>query len=61
MPLVQITLVRGREKETVQECAREVARTIARTLDAPLGSVRVIVTEVDPAYWAVGDTFKSET
>ncbi|WP_127131054.1 tautomerase family protein [Georgenia sp. SYP-B2076] len=61
MPLVQISLVRGREKETVQECVREVARTIARTLDAPLSSVRVIVTEVEPDHWAVGDRFTDET
>jgi 4-oxalocrotonate tautomerase family enzyme len=61
MPLVQISIVRGRERETVKECIRQVARTVAETLNAPLATVRVIVTEIEPDHWATGDRLKSDT
>ncbi|MER5439763.1 tautomerase family protein [Streptomyces sp. NPDC002790] len=61
MPIVQITLVRGREDEKIEECVREVARTVSRTLDAPLESVRVAVQQTEPNHFAVGDRLKSDT
>ncbi|WP_081651577.1 tautomerase family protein [Cupriavidus sp. WS] len=60
MPIIQISLVAGRPEEDVQHCIREVARTVSRTLHAPLSSVRVMVNEVPPTRFAVGDTLKSE-
>ena len=60
MPIIQITIVRGREREKVKNCIRQVARTVSETLNAPLHTVRVMVTEVDPDHFAVGDTLKSE-
>jgi len=61
MPLIQINIVKGRERDTVKECIRRVARTVSETLDAPLSTVRVIVNEIEPDYWATGDKLKSET
>ena len=37
------------------------APPVAETLNAPLSTVRVIVNEVEPDYWATGDKLKSET
>ncbi|MGP6174318.1 tautomerase family protein [Corynebacterium sp. A21] len=60
MPIIQVTLVEGREDAVVENFIREVAQTASRALDAPLSSVRVMVTTVKPNHFAVGDTLKSE-
>ena len=60
MPIVQITLVQGRSEELIQNAIREIARTVSQTLNAPMDSVRVMVTEVPPTRFSVGDRLKSE-
>ncbi|MBK1787952.1 tautomerase family protein [Prauserella cavernicola] len=60
MPIVQITLVKGRDSALVEDCVRRVARTVSDSLDAPLGTVRVVVNEVEPQHFAVGDRLKSD-
>jgi 4-oxalocrotonate tautomerase len=60
MPIIQITLISGRSEEATQNCIREVARTVSRTLNAPLSTVRVMVTEVPATRFAVGDVLKSD-
>ena len=37
MPIVQITLVEGRDTAVVKNYIKEVARTVSQTLNAPLG------------------------
>jgi 4-oxalocrotonate tautomerase len=60
MPIVHITLVEGRDNTRVERCIREVARTVSETLGAPLETVRVMVDEVPPNRFAVGDRLKSD-
>ncbi|MED3561965.1 tautomerase family protein [Bacillus xiapuensis] len=60
MPVVQITLVQGRESEMIETCIKNVARTVSESLNAPIDSVRVIVNEVPANYFAVGTKLKSE-
>ncbi|SFO03601.1 fumarylacetoacetate hydrolase family protein [Mycetocola miduiensis] len=60
MPIVQISIVKGRDRQSVARCIREVAQTVATTLDAPLTSVRVMVSEIEPDLFAVGTTLKSD-
>jgi len=60
MPLVQISLVEGRDDEVIKRCIKEVARTVHRTLDAPLASIRVIVQQVPASRWGVGDETRDE-
>lgn len=61
MPIIHVTLVAGRDEAKVQDFIREVARVASRTLDAPLQTVRVMVDEVPPSRFAVGDTLKSDS
>ncbi|KAF1049989.1 tautomerase family protein [Xylophilus sp.] len=61
MPIIQVTLVAGRSETDVQTFIREVARLASRTLHAPLESVRVMVSEVPPSRFAVGDALKSDS
>lgn len=60
MPIIQVTLIEGRDDAKVQRCIRELARVAAETLDAPLATVRVMVTEVPANRFAVGDRLKSD-
>ena len=60
MPIIHITLVEGRDNSRVERCIREVARTVSETLGAPLETVRVMVEEVAPNRFAVGDRLKSD-
>jgi 4-oxalocrotonate tautomerase len=60
MPVIQITIVKGREDEKIQQCMREVARVVSTTLECPVETVRVMVNEVPPSRFAVGDRLKSD-
>lgn len=60
MPIVQITLVEGRDEAVVENCIRQVARCVSEQLHAPIESVRVMVTELPPSRFAVGDRLKSD-
>lgn len=60
MPIIQVTLVAGRSESDVQNFIREVARVAHTTLHAPLNTVRVMVNEVPPTRFAVGDVLKSD-
>jgi 4-oxalocrotonate tautomerase len=61
MPIIQITLVEGRDSQAIERCIKEVAHTVSNTLGAPLNTVRVMVTELPPSRFAVGDVLKSES
>ncbi len=60
MPIIQITMLEGRDQETIEQCIRNVAHTVHESLGAPLPSIRVIVNEVPKNHFAVGDKLKSE-
>ncbi len=54
MPIVTITLMRGRPPEKIQDMTRAVSRAVADSIDAPIETVRVIVTEMEEHQYAVG-------
>jgi 4-oxalocrotonate tautomerase len=60
MPIIQITMLEGREQETIEQCIRNVARTVHESLGDPLSSIRVIVNEIPKNHFAVGDKLKSD-
>ncbi|MCY1254250.1 hypothetical protein D9M68_103810 [compost metagenome] len=60
MPIVHISLVGGRDEAVVKRCLKAVAQTVHETLGAPLESIRVFATPVEPAHWVVGDRAKDE-
>ena len=60
MPLVQISLREGRDPERIRAMIHSVSAAMASSLDAPLASVRVIVTEVPGTHWAAGDVTLDE-
>jgi 4-oxalocrotonate tautomerase len=60
MPIVQITLVEGRDPAAIKQCIQEVARTVHRTLGAPMDTIRILVTQLPPTQWGVGDRTRED-
>ncbi len=54
MPIVTITLMKGRDPERLEDMTRAVSHAIADAIDAPIGTVRVIVHELEDHQYAVG-------
>jgi 4-oxalocrotonate tautomerase len=60
MPIIQITVVEGRDPEDIKRCVKSVARVVHETLASPLATIRVTVLQVPPAFWSVGDQTRDE-
>ena len=58
MPIVEISLLAGRSKETKVALIKAVTDAVASTVGAPLESIRVILREVPPEHWGVGGVTK---
>jgi 4-oxalocrotonate tautomerase len=54
MPYVHVTLAAGRSLEAKQALMSAVANAVHEAIDAPLDTIRVWVTEVDPKQMSVG-------
>lgn len=54
MPIAQIHILEGRTDEQKEALIREVSDAIVRALDAPLHSVRVIISEMPKAHFGIG-------
>jgi len=54
MPLVQITLARGRTAEQLQALGEAVTNAVHEAVGAPRENVRVVITECEPEHWFVG-------
>jgi 4-oxalocrotonate tautomerase len=54
MPIVSISVAKGRDAETLRACIRAVHEAVRDSLGAPDQSIRVLLTEVDPEFWSSG-------
>ncbi|MCL4149434.1 UNVERIFIED_CONTAM: hypothetical protein GTU68_012382 [Idotea baltica] len=61
MPIIDITLLEGRDLATKQALLRNVTDAVEKTLNAPRESIRVLVREVPKSHYAVGGIPKSES
>lgn len=53
MPIVNMTLIKGREQEDLEKMYVEVTDAIHRTLGAPKENIRICVNEVEPQHFAI--------
>lgn len=60
MPIITINLLTGRDQARKSALIREVADAAVRTLDVPLASVRVILNELPPEHWGIGNETKAD-
>lgn len=61
MPIVQVYILEGREKQKVAQMIRTVTAAITDSLQVKPDQVRVLVTEMPPSHWGVGGMTKEES
>lgn len=54
MPVVQVSLARGRSPEALAELGKQITRAVEQSISARSETVRVLITEVEPEHWFVG-------
>jgi 4-oxalocrotonate tautomerase len=54
MPLIQVTLAKGRSAEQLHALGQALTTAAEESIGAPRGSVRVVITECEPEHWFVG-------
>lgn len=54
MPLIEVTLERGRDSEQLAALGQALTRAAQETIGAKPGSVRVVLRECEPEHWFVG-------
>ncbi|MCY1224140.1 2-hydroxymuconate tautomerase [compost metagenome] len=54
MPIAHLYILEGRDDDKKERLIAEVTEAIHRTLDAPVESVRVIITEMPKAHFGIG-------
>jgi 4-oxalocrotonate tautomerase len=60
MPIITVDLLTGRDQAKKSALIREIADATVRTLGVPLASVRVILNEVPPEHWGIGNETKAD-
>lgn len=58
MPIVQVSILQGRDKEQIRNLIEGVTAAITTSLDVQPEQVRVLVTELPPSHWGVGGVTK---
>ena len=54
MPLAQISIIEGRDKEQKAELIRQVTEAIQNAIGAPRENIRVVIYEVASSEWGIG-------
>jgi 4-oxalocrotonate tautomerase len=54
MPLIEVTLAKGRPETQIRELMDAIHEAVSRTTGSPTPSIRVIVREVAPEHWLSG-------
>jgi 4-oxalocrotonate tautomerase len=60
MPLVQISLIQGRDEQKLLNLLENVTEVVAQTLDSPRENVRVIIQEIPGERWGIAGRPASE-
>ena len=60
MPLIEVTIAKGRTPQQLRALLGEVHSAVERSLEAPAQSIRVIIREVPPEHWLSGDVTLAE-
>jgi 4-oxalocrotonate tautomerase len=60
MPLIQVTLARGRSPEQLAELGRALTRAAQESIGAKPETIRVVLNECEPEHWFVGGESMAE-
>ncbi|KZE54721.1 4-oxalocrotonate tautomerase [Brevibacillus parabrevis] len=61
MPIVQVSILEGRDKEQIRQMIEGITQAIADSLQVKPEQVRVLVTEVPPSHWGAGGVTKEQS
>lgn len=61
MPLVQISILEGREENAKERLIAQVTDAVEESLEAPRSAIRVLINEIPAAHWGVAGVPKSKT
>jgi 4-oxalocrotonate tautomerase len=54
MPIIDVSLIEGRDAETKRRLIRELTDAAERVLEVPRASIRVLLREVPAEHWGIG-------
>jgi len=60
MPLVQISIMEGRDDAAKERLIKEVTDAVEHSITAPRNSIRVLINELPPSHWGVAGIPKSK-
>jgi len=60
MPLIHVNMIEGRPDEKKEELIQELTKTASDVLNAPINSVRVLITELPATHWGVAGQSMAE-
>lgn len=55
MPLIQVTVAKGRTPDQLRALISKLTAAVVEAIDAPQQNVRVVLYEVPKTHWASGD------
>ena len=60
MPLIQASILEGRDQEQIDGFCRDVTEAACKHLNVNLNQVRVVLYEVPPEHWHIGGVSKAQ-
>lgn len=60
MPIIQIQVIEGREKETIEHLISNVTNAVSESLHVDKERIRVLVQETPGSHWGVGGKVKGD-
>lgn len=54
MPIIQISVIKGRDEEQLRNLMLKVTETTAAVLECPKENVRILINEVPGNLWGIG-------
>lgn len=54
MPIISINMIQGRTEAQKSQLIRSVAEAVSGAIDAPIDTVRIVITEVPSENWGMG-------
>jgi 4-oxalocrotonate tautomerase len=60
MPFVEVTLTSGRTPDQLRGLLSHITDAVVQAIDAPKGSVRVVIREIPKTHWSAGGVTLAE-
>jgi len=59
MPFIHVRILKGRSADKKERLIKELTNVASEVLDAPMETVRVLISEIEPEHWGIaGESVK---